>query len=260
MLGIGLGVSWSKSVISFDPSTAAFISRVTAAGGTLLALEQTAINQLVVDLKAYGLWDSMKAIYPMVGASAAACAQNLKSSSFTGTFAGGWTFASTGVTPNGTSAYMDTGLNQSTNLTNTSLHCSYYANGGSFTGTDGSIGIAANSTFLLLRSAAIYFNQLDSDFSFYSTSNFGFYCGSRTSSSSRIGYYNGNNVLTSTSGTNPVANYTYYLGALNNLNIAGFFSALKTAFASIGTGLNATQAANFYIAVQAFQTTLNRNI
>jgi hypothetical protein len=30
--------------------------------------------------------------------------------SFTGTFTSGWTFASTGVTPNGTSAYMDTNL------------------------------------------------------------------------------------------------------------------------------------------------------
>ena len=53
----------------------------------------------------------MKAIYPMVGASAAACAQNLKSSSFTGTFTSGWTFASSGVTPNGTSAYFNTYIN-----------------------------------------------------------------------------------------------------------------------------------------------------
>jgi hypothetical protein len=64
----------------------------------------------------------MKAIYPMVGASAAACAQNLKSSSFTGTFSSGWTFASTGVTPNGTSAYMDTTFLPSTSFTNNNTH------------------------------------------------------------------------------------------------------------------------------------------
>jgi len=69
-----------------DPDAAAFFARVTAAGGTLSATEQTAVNTLVVQMKADGIWTAMKAIYPMVGASAAACAQNLKSSSFTGTF------------------------------------------------------------------------------------------------------------------------------------------------------------------------------
>ena len=64
-----------------DPDAAAFFARVTAAGGTLSATEQTAVNTLVVTMKADGTWTPMKAIYPMVGASAAACAQNLKSSS-----------------------------------------------------------------------------------------------------------------------------------------------------------------------------------
>ena len=255
--GIYVGRSGNAS---FDPSTSAFISRVTAAGGTLSALEQTATNKLVVDLKAYGLWDSMKAIYPMVGASAAACAQNLKSSSFTVTYSSGWTFASSGITPNGTSAFADTGLNQSTNLTNTNLHCSYYANGGSFTGGGGDIGIGSSNTFLLLRTAAIYFNQCDGAFSPYGVSNFGFYCGSRTSSSSRIGYFNGSSVLTSTSAPNATSSLNYYFGALNNLGVAGFFSSLKTAFVTIGTGLTSTQNANLYTAVQAFQTTLSRAI
>ncbi len=57
-----------------DPDAAAFFARVTAAGGTLSATEQTAVNTLVVQMKADGIWTAMKAIYPMVGASAAACA------------------------------------------------------------------------------------------------------------------------------------------------------------------------------------------
>jgi hypothetical protein len=69
----------------------------------------------------------MKAIYPMVGASAAACAQNLKSASFTGTFTSGWTFASTGATPNGTSAFMNTTLTPSVSLAANNIHLSYYS-------------------------------------------------------------------------------------------------------------------------------------
>jgi hypothetical protein len=62
-----------------DPDAAAFFQRVTDAGGSLSTTEQDAIFTLVADLKADGIWSKMKAIYPMVGASAAACAQNLKS-------------------------------------------------------------------------------------------------------------------------------------------------------------------------------------
>jgi len=39
-----------------DPDAAAFFARVTAAGGTLTATEQTAVNTLVVTMKANSLW------------------------------------------------------------------------------------------------------------------------------------------------------------------------------------------------------------
>ena len=79
-----------------DADAQAYINRVYTAGGTLTNTEANAVNQLTIDMKAAGVWTAMKAVYPMVGSSAAACAQNLKSSSFTGTFSSGWTFASTG--------------------------------------------------------------------------------------------------------------------------------------------------------------------
>jgi hypothetical protein len=46
----------------------------------LLQLNKMLLINLVVGHEILaGIWTSMKAIYPMVGASAAACAQNLKS-------------------------------------------------------------------------------------------------------------------------------------------------------------------------------------
>jgi hypothetical protein len=112
---------------AFDADAAAFFARVTAAGGTLTATEQTAVNALVLAMKADGTWTKMKAIYPMVGSSAAACAQNLKSASFTGTFSSGWTFASGGITGNGTSAFMNSGLVANGNISQNSCHISYYS-------------------------------------------------------------------------------------------------------------------------------------
>lgn len=130
----------ASQIASFDADALAFFARVTTAGGTLSTTEKNAVNQLVLDLKANSLWTPMKAIYPMVGASAAACAQNLKSSSFTGTFTSGWTFASTGATPNGTSTYMNTNLNLSTQLTFNSTCITYYSRSNTATGNKSEMG------------------------------------------------------------------------------------------------------------------------
>ena len=98
-IGVGLGLGLGQAVASaggFDADAQAFFDRITTSGGTLTTTEQNATNQLVLDMKSAGIWSAMKAIYPMVGASAAACAQNLKSASFTGTFSSGWTFCEYG--------------------------------------------------------------------------------------------------------------------------------------------------------------------
>jgi hypothetical protein len=252
----------ASQIASFDADSVAFFDRVTTAGGSLSTTEKQAVNQLVLDLKANSLWTPMKAIYPMVGGSAAACAQNLKSSSFTGSFTSGWTFASSGLTPNGTSAFMNTNLEQSTNLTATSLHLSYYVNGGTFTANTAMAGFTSSTNSLLFVNAASLrtFCTNDSDFTGPSNINNGFYLGSRVSSILRKGYFNGTSVVSSSAANTPVVNLNYFLGALNNGGSGFLHGNFKTAFSSIGTGLDDTQASNFYTAVQAFQTTLSRNV
>jgi hypothetical protein len=234
-----------------DPDALAFFDRVTTAGGTLSLTEKNAVNTLVLKMKTDDIWTPMKAIYPMVGASAAACAQNLKSSSFTGTFTSGWTFASTGVKPNG-SAWMDTNLNQSTTMTNTSLHMSFYSKTLPF-GFTGDMGILSSNTLFLLRSN-FFSNQCDANYIATPQNTKGFYVGSRTSASLRRGFYNGSQVQEVTDAPNATASLNYYIGALNG----GFFSDKECAFASIGDGLSNTNVSDFYNAVQAFQTTLGR--
>ena len=232
--------SFMQSQFSFDPDALAFFARVTAAGGTLTATEQTAVNTLVVTLKANGIWTPMKAIYPMVGASAAACAQNLKSSSFTGSFTSGWTFASTGVTGNGTSAYMNTTFNHNLFAQN-SGHLSIYNRTdalGLFTdiGADGSTNSCSS---IWSRLSNLTYNQIHNATGSYQT----------VANTNSQGHY--------------ISNRTgalLYIGALNAGGVAQYFSSRQYAFASMGDGLTDTEASNFYTAVQAFQTTLSRQV
>jgi hypothetical protein len=266
--GIGVGIGWpNSSTINYDSSTIAFIGRVKLAGGSLSILEKNAVNQLVVDLKAYGLWDSMKAIYPMVGASAAACAQNLKSSSFTGTFTSGWTFASTGVTPNGTSAYMDSGINPNTQLTLNNTHLSIYSRTQDTTksGLDFSAVSAGPTRHFGLTA---YYAALSTGLSIqylyptnsatgYASSTQGLFTSSRISSTDNKLYRNTTTLGTDTflnTSTLPITNLL--LGA----NTGGEYQNRQYAFASCGDGLTDTQASNLYTAVQAFQITLSRQV
>jgi hypothetical protein len=270
----------ASQIASFDADAVAFFTRVTTAGGTLSTTEKQAVNQLVITMKADGTWGPCKAIYPMVGASAAACAQNLKSSSFTGTFSSGWTFASTGVTPNGTSAYMDTNLNASSILTNNNTHLSFYSRTNvypySSANSQIAFGAAISPNYLPLfdlelngsgannNTFATYMNDYNTGFlRVANTDTRGFIFGNRPSSNVLNFFRNGSKIASNTSTTSfSLPNINLYLGALNLSNTARTDTMItqQCAFSSIGDGLTDTQASNFYTAVQAFQTTLSRNV
>ena len=251
---------------NLDPDAVAFFSRVTVAGGTLSETEQNAILTLVQNLKDYNIWSSMKAIYPMVGASAAACAQNLKSSSFTGTFTSGWTFASTGVTPNGTSAYMNTAFTPSSSLSVDSVHGSLYLNTnnvgtgdpvdfGSFNLIGQALAFCQSSTGTLVFTS----RNLAALISTTQVTRLGFGITSKTSGTLTTLYKNGTSVISGNSG-GTLPTYSSYLGALNLQGSSYGHTNNRIAFHSLGDGLSDTEASNFYTAVQEFQVSLSRSV
>ena len=265
MLGLGLGtyikIISGLNPSGYDPDAQAFFDRVTTAGGTLTTTEQNATNQLVLDMKSAGIWSAMKAIYPMVGASAAACAQNLKSSSFTGTFTSGWTFASTGVTPNGTNAYMDTGVNLNTMNSISDMSYGYYCRTNNT--SNGSFGWGAPTSLSPFNEFWIrytdgqkygYISDAANDGGAVSDCR-GFNAMSRTGLTTKFIQLK-STIVTYTSlatGTLASRNFIFARGGQgyeNRENALGF----------IGNGITSTQMSNFNTSVEAFQTTLSRNV
>ena len=251
----------------FDADAQAFFDRVTAAGGTLTTTEQNAVNTLVVQMKADGIWTKMKAIYPMVGASAAACAQNLKSSSFTGTFSSGATFTSDGYNPNGAS-FMNTQLIPLNDLQLNSTHLSQYFkvyNINAFAG----IGCADDVYFT--KSLYAYWNYTNEGGIFRVNSNSNIYNSprpntftkglgiiSRTASNSTIFYDRTFAYANSTTISTGLSSFPI---SVSGRNIAGNTSGRTTniiSFTTIGDGLTNTDALNLNTSVEAFQTTLSR--
>ena len=247
-----------------DPDALAFFARVTAAGGSLTATEKSAVNTLVVTMKADGTWIPMKAIYPMVGASAAACAQNLKSASFTGSFSAGWTFASTGATPNGVSDFMNTNLIPNTSLLLDSVHGSSYSRtngaqvGPLFSSEDA--GTYNNGFYIWPNfggGGISYRVNDDTSTGGVNASTLGLSLIMRTNSMIKRYFRNNVLILTATVTSSALNTSSIYLAASrNNAN----FTNYEQAFASFGDGLTDAQAGTFYTAVQAFQTTLSRQV
>ena len=252
-----------------DPDAQAFLDAAVITDTT----QATAVNTLVTDLKGYGVWTKMKALYPFVGGTATTHKFNLKNpldtdAAFRLVFSGGWTHSSTGALPNGTNAYADTFYTPFANGLKDSAHIGYYSR------TNISAGSAIDMGSL--TAAPGYYHHMhirqpgdlmyglintDSAASLSNSITQGLFIASRITSTTTSLYRNSTNLGTvSLTSTATYPNLKIYIGAGNNANVASQFSSKETAFNSIGDGLSATEATNYYTAVQTFQTTLGRQV
>ena len=256
---------------SGDADAQAFI---TAAGITD-STQKSAIQTLVTDLKGYGIWTKMKAIYPFVGGTATTHKYNLKDpqdtdGAFRLVFNGGWTHSSNGAEANGSNAYADTKLNPISVLTTYNSHSSIYQRKQSTGGFD--LGVTNSYTyskeFLLATGrsgqeiSALYdYGNANAQIVLSTSDGRKFLQNSITSTTSHKLYRNGSVVGTNTNTNNTEPhNVNIYIGAVNGAVAPVEYASSQYAFASLGDGLNDTESSNLYTAVQAFQTTLGRQI
>ena len=248
-----------------DPDAQAFITAASITDPT----QQSAINQLVVDLKGYSIWTKFDALWPMVGGTATKHSYNLKNTAqYQIGWNGGVTHSNLGVQFGGVNGWGNTGYNLSTNASlnshsisvysrttgTSSFQCELGVTGGVFDGGGGIFLRASGLTYYRVNSQASYITYSDAD-------SRGFYLANRTASNVVNGWRNSTKVVTGTTVSyTPLANFNYSIGAFNENGGNNYYSAKQIAFASIGQGLTDTEAANFYTAVQAFQTTLGRSI
>lgn len=255
-----------------DADSIKFVTYVANAGGTLSSTEKTAIGTLIKQLKDSSLWSSFNAIYPMVGGSAASCKANLKDTTqFNLNFQNSPTCSSNGVAWNGTTQYAKTGITASTALSASSNHLSYYSRSNTQQTTNFDIGANTGAALILLCAG-----RSSGDLSFYEQGGWyanlasstinkaALFIGTRTvaGSSNPIFYRNGISVQTAITadGTSGLPALEIYLGARNLNTVASDFCNRQCAWASIGSGLTAAQSLTLYNIVQAFQTTLSRQV
>jgi hypothetical protein len=250
-----------------DTDVTAFLNVTGITDATITS----ALDTLATDLKGYGIWDKMKAIYPFCGGTPTTHKFNLKDPrdldiAFRLSFFGGWTHSSTGVLPNGTNGYADTFLTPSTSLSLNSTHISIYSrtnvarNNGDI-GCENSAGTNRLYTIYNASDSVDYSrnnNTLASQLP--CTSSLGYILNNRTTSTNMKVTRNNSIVNANTFPTTGLPDRKIYIGAVNSGGSAAAFSNRQLAFSTIGDGLTDTEESNLYSAVQKFQTTLNRQV
>ena len=254
----------SRFLPNYSIDALAFIN----AAGITNTTQQQAINQLVLDLKSYSLWTKFSAIYPFVGGTATSHKYNLKDprdldAAYRIQFNGGWTHNSNGIQGDGSTGYADTFAAMNTSaIPNRSNHWSCYIrilpSGTQYNGIiDFSVLRAFGGVW---GSGQNWFASLQNFSNSGIGSQIGFAMGTVTSTSASALYRNGSSIWTPNNPGSMTNQYNYYLGATNQDGSPSFYNTTNIALASLGGPMNATEASNFNTAVQAFQTTLGRQV
>jgi len=246
-----------KTSVAYDVDAQAFI---TASGLTDIT-QKNAINQLVLDLKSYGLWTKLQAIYPFIGGTSFTHKWNLKdprdlNAAFRLTFNGSITHNSNGVTfLSGSDA--TTNFIMTTNSVINDFQYSYYCRneiaGAYLFRLSGSMQFFANISSLLLSDMYDTTGAGPARVMVSNASSIGFFSASRLPSPIKHSIYK-NGLLKASNGTTAGS-----LSAANLfINDNSGTSGSNCAFATLGKGLNDTENTDLYTAIQAYQTSLSR--
>jgi hypothetical protein len=84
-----------------------------------------------------------------------------------------------------------------------------------------------------------------------------FFQANRITSSQAILYRNNTAIFTDTLSSTGLSTLPIYIGTYNG---AGGYTDRECAFASIGLGMTPTEQGNYYLSIQAFQTSLSRQV
>jgi hypothetical protein len=262
--------NYQPIVSGFDPDAQAFITATGITGSNA-----TAINTLVVDLKGYGLWTKMNVIYPFIGGTATTNKYNLinpadTNAAFRIQFNGTVTHNFSGSAGNGSGGYGRTYYAPSGNVTLNSEHISCYINTNNANAQSDTVELGVNQSSN--TQASIFGVKTGGNFgarlnqqaiTYANTDAKGFYTITKNGTTIAKAY-KGSTLQTTvnpSTGTLPTINILLWTAAVNTDSpYTNGYSNQSFAFTSFGDGLSDTDVSNLYTVVQAYQTTLGRQV
>lgn len=256
---------------TFDTDAQTYFTAVTANGGTQSAATKAAVNAFVVSAKANGYWDKLTRINLFCGDNLAACLVPLKVGGGSATdtnnnFVAGDYSEATGLTGNGTTKYLNTGL-LGTALTANDTHVAVYNRTGGSVGGGVSLGAWSSSGQLLhllaiYTDGSCYSSQYDTGSGAVSVASTtaGFYVGSRLSATDHKLFRNGSSIASNATGGGTRPAVAFFVFARNDVGTPALFMSHAFAGYSIGYGLTAGNVTAYNTDLEVFQDALGRGV
>jgi hypothetical protein len=254
VLGYGTGGG-----TSYDADAQAYFDAEGTAGNVMSTGDKNAWNTFITGLKSAGIWTTRTQMQFLAHGSFAKDKINIKSpgtldfTSSNGTI----TYTTSGETGNGSTGYINTGLNPSTAFANSNIDIATYSRTNNSTvGFDAGAGDNALAAQVVIASGwGTARTRLGDDFVTVdaSTVSLGFFVGDRSNSTLLTLYKNGSSIGTNTTTeAHGLPNKTVFLHAFND-NGGGAILNIdrQLSFYSIGTHLTATEVGNFNTLVEA---------
>ena len=259
-------VGWHSGITApLDVDAQAFITAASITNST----QKSAINTLVTQLKTYGIWTKMKAIYPFVGGTATTHKFNLKDprdldAAFRMVFAGGGTHSVTGYQLNKLNSWGDTKFVPSTHWTIAGKSSfGFYSRTTSSVYGKYAMGSYENPGFIQLNLSDGTNSWAQNNTNWGGTAPLvpntdkrGFFQSARDNSTTTHLYSINNNIYSASSTYTGRSPNSIYVGSANFFNATNHVEDVSVAFAYIGDDLSTTDLTNYYTIVQTFQTTL----
>lgn len=252
------GVLTSGPDVGYSAESLALFARFTTAPTNT---RKGQIDTLIRALKTGGIWAKLDALYVMAAADSQAARRNWIADQYNMTAVASPTFtADRGYQGDGTSSYLSTGFNASTaggKLSTNSATLFTYANTDvASNAVDGGATNASNIIFVNGRRAL---GEADAEIVNGSTgalrtavaSSVGLTMGTRTGASATALYRNATQLKTATTAATALPNGTI---SLCGSNTAASYSTRRIAVGGIGSGLDSTEAAALYNALNTYLT------
>jgi hypothetical protein len=267
MIGLGTGLGFPYLSQSYDGDALAFFARAGITNST----QKRAVDTLVRGLKTFGLWSKIYGLYPFVGGTSATHAFNLKSALYPITWVNGPTHGANGVTGNGTTQY---GVLTGTEGVLPALgHLSVYVHTAASTAGDfrdymGFGNEGGSARYYLIQSidntSVNYWGTAGNAISAVAgAAPTGLLSTHRRTTTEHVGYLNASAEVTSAVlevTPMPTVSPLGLLCRIDDVVNPLEFSNATFALASFGLAMTHAEIGNFYTLVQAFQTTLGRQV
>jgi len=260
--------SVAGGAVVYDTDAQAYFTANTAITS---AADKNAINTFYLGLKSDGIYTKIKAMYLPIWGSAAACKWNLVNpldteTAFRLTFSTGFTYSSSGIIGNGTSAYVNTYFNM--NGYRDSNHGIVYVQtnldaGANEYGAATSVNVSVFATGTKNTNVCYTQNHVNNSSLIYSNTNGnGLYVNKRETSTG--GYKTFRNGVLKATDTNSIGNpipHNIYLFARNVADTSIIaYSPNKDSFFCFGTGLTDTEVTNISNRINTLMTYFGINV